>query len=83
MMIRAQGASPLRALSEQLSIPCMPFLSGIYDFRGGEQRYRQRLGQWQRDARAGTVIMCHPATAAEPGDSIGAARVWEYAALRA
>ena len=83
MMIRAQGASPLRALSEQLSIPCMPFLSGIYDFRGGERRYRELLGQWQRDANAGTVIMCHPATAAEPGDSIGAARVWEYAALRA
>ncbi|HQS32791.1 MAG: hypothetical protein B7Y54_02655 [Polaromonas sp. 35-63-240] len=83
MLIRAQGASALKALSEQLSVPCMPFLSGIYDFQGGELHYRELLAQWQREARAGTVIMCHPATAAEPGDSIGAARVWEYAVLRA
>lgn len=83
MMIRAQGASSLRALSEQLSVPCMPFLSGIYDFHGGEKRFRKLLGQWKLDANAGTVIMCHPATEAEPGDSIGAARVWEYAVLRA
>lgn len=80
-VIRAQGASRLKVLSEQLSFPYTPFLSGIYDFRGGEGRFRQLLGQWKQQAQPGTVIMCHPGTAIEPGDSHGDARVWEYAVL--
>ena len=43
MIIRAQGASPLRTLSEQLSVPCMPLLSGIYDF------------SWRRTTLPGTT----------------------------
>lgn len=83
VLIRAQGASRLKALSKRLRFSYTPFLSGIYDFQGGEARFRQLLGQWQQQAQPGTVIMCHPGTAIEPGDSHGDARVWEYAVLSA
>lgn len=82
-MIRALGAGQLQALSAQLSIPVMPHLDGIYDFRGGQAHYRRLLAQWRERALPGTVIMCHPATAIEPGDSHGSARLWEYAVLSA
>jgi chitin disaccharide deacetylase len=83
LVIRSQGAGSLQALSERLSIPVMPHLDGIYDFRGGEARYRRLLAHWRQRAIPGTVIMCHPGTANEPGDSHGAARMWEYAVLSA
>jgi chitin disaccharide deacetylase len=81
MVLRALGAAPLKALAKQAGLPCRPFLAGIYNFRGGQTYYGELLSHWQRDAPQGTVIMCHPATRAEAGDSIGPARVWEYAAL--
>jgi chitin disaccharide deacetylase len=81
--LRALGAAPLKALAEQAGLPFRPFLSGIYDFRGGQAHYGELLAHWQRDAPKGTVIMCHPATHAQADDSIGPARVWEYAALAA
>lgn len=80
-VIAAQGASQLIALATQAGIPVRPYLTGIYDFTGGAQAYRSRLNAWLRAAPQGTVLMCHPAVAAEPGDSIGAARVWEFAGL--
>ncbi len=80
-VINAQGASQLIALATQAGISVRPYLSGIYDFTGGENAYRSRLLQWLRDAPQGTVLMCHPAVAAEAGDAIGTARVWEFAAL--
>jgi chitin disaccharide deacetylase len=82
-VMRSLGATQLKALAEQAGIPCRPFLSGIYDFRGGPAQYRQRLAGWLAAAPKGTVIMCHPATHAEPGDSIGRARAWEYDVLAA
>ncbi len=83
VVLRRLGATQLKALAEQADLPCRPFLAGLYDFRGGQAHYRQLLTQWQHAAPRGTVIMCHPATQAEAGDSIGAARVWEYTALAA
>jgi hypothetical protein len=36
---------------------------------------------WLARAPAGTILMCHPAQAAEPGDEIGVARAQEFAYL--
>jgi chitin disaccharide deacetylase len=82
-IIRAQGATKLIAAATATGIVCKPWLSGIYNFQGGAHHYAHLLSQWQTAAPPGTVVMCHPATSAEPGDSIGAARKWEYDVLTA
>jgi chitin disaccharide deacetylase len=82
-VVEAMGAQRLEALARQASIPVRTHLSGMYNFSGGAAHYRELLVIWQRAAPKGSVIMCHPATAAEEGDSIGRARVWEYDVLAA
>ncbi len=56
-------------------------LSGIYDFTGTVQGYGQRMTHWLQTSPDHTIIMCHPALSAEPGDSIGAARAREFSYL--
>jgi chitin disaccharide deacetylase len=82
-VIGAMGALRLEALALQAGIPVRTHLSGMYNFSGGAARYGKLLEGWQHAAPKGSVIMCHPATAAEDGDSIGPARVWEYHVLAA
>ena len=77
-IIGAMGASALRRLAAQASIPCAAHLSGIYDFRGGGARYAALMNQWLALAAPGDIVMCHPALSAQAGDAIGQARRWEY-----
>jgi hypothetical protein len=39
------------------------------------------MARWLAQAPAGSIIMCHPAQACEPGDEIGVSRVQEFAYL--
>jgi chitin disaccharide deacetylase len=80
-VISAMGAARLLALAQTMAIPSRRHLSGLYDFQGGARRYAHMLRHWQNNAPAGSVIMCHPATAAEIDDSIGLARMCEYEVL--
>lgn len=80
-IIAGMGAPALARLAKAAGMACAPALSGIYDFSGGAQRYAQRMDQWLQRAPEGCIVMCHPATRAEAGDEIGAARAWEYAYL--
>ena len=80
-IIASMGAPALARLAKAAGNACAPALSGIYDFTGGAQRYAQRMDQWLQGAPEGCIVMCHPATKAEAGDEIGAARAWEYAYL--
>lgn len=79
--IAAWGAQALIAQAERACVPHAALLSGIYAFAGGQAAYAQRMARWLRDAPAGTVLMCHPAQGADPGDAIGPARDWEGAYL--
>ncbi|MEO6984763.1 MAG: ChbG/HpnK family deacetylase [Paralcaligenes sp.] len=54
---------------------------GAYDFRGGEAAYQNLLSRWLAQARAGDVLMCHPALQLVSGDGLGAQRVAEYRVL--
>ena len=56
-------------------------LFGTYNFTGTEADYAERMAHWLQHAPHRTIIMCHPALAAAPGDSIGAARAREFAYL--
>lgn len=80
-VIAALGASRLEALAQRAGIPAASALSGIYDFSGGQARYAGLMARWLKRAPAGSIIMCHPAQAAEPDDVIGIARSQEFAYL--
>jgi Uncharacterized protein conserved in bacteria len=51
---------------------------GVYGFAGAEAGYAAMLATWLKKAQAGTLIMCHPATDAVPGDPLGTQRCAEF-----
>ncbi len=79
-IIAAMGATALRRDATRLGLPCARHLAGVYDFFGGEPAYAQCMRGWLASTASG-IVMCHPAQAAPPDDSIGAARTWEFAYL--
>lgn len=80
-VIAAMGASALEKVAARAGIARATALSGIYDFAGDPARYARLMDGWLRAAPAGSIIMCHPALSAEPGDAIGVARAQELAYL--
>lgn len=80
-VIAAMGASALEKIAANSDIATSPGLLGIYDFSGNEIRYAGQMAHWLSVAPAGSIIMCHPAQAAEPQDVIGVARAQEFAYL--
>ncbi len=77
-IIAAMGATALEALLAAQAVPRTTALLGIYDFAGDTQRYARLMQRWLEQAPAHSIIMCHPAQAAVPGDAIGAARAREF-----
>jgi predicted glycoside hydrolase/deacetylase ChbG (UPF0249 family) len=80
-VIARMGAQALASLAGAADLPRANGLEGIYDFAGGPQRYADLMTGWLARAPAGTILMCHPAQAAEPDDAIGVARAQEFAYL--
>lgn len=80
-IIAAMGAQPLQALADRAGLPYAPALTGVYDFKATAQRFAELMARWLARSPGGTIVMCHPAQAAEPGDEIGSARVQEYSYL--
>lgn len=80
-VIAAMGASALEKIAVDAYLTVATALLGIYDFAGDQFRYGRLMQGWLRDAPAGSIIMCHPAQAAEPDDVIGVARAEEFAYL--
>lgn len=80
-LIAAMGANTLARTAQEAGIAASTALSGIYDFAGNQMRYSRLMASWLQRAPEHSIIMCHPAQAAEPGDSIGLARAQEFAYL--
>lgn len=80
-VIAAMGANALENIASEVHLTRATALLGIYDFSGGRRRYGQLMQGWLRAAPSGSIIMCHPAQAAEPDDPIGVARAEEFAYL--
>lgn len=80
-VIAAMGASALKNIAACAGFTGSAALLGIYDFAGDQARYAALMADWLRSAPAHSIIMCHPALTAEPGDVIGAARAREFAYL--
>jgi len=79
--IAALGDRRLRQMAASSNFPTSAYLVGVYRFGADAGAYWRRLRQWVRSGPDGTVLMSHPSLRPEPGDSIGAARCMEYAAL--
>lgn len=79
------GANALESIAAGARLPRAKWLSGIYDFSGGEVGYARHMVTWLARAPAATVLMCHPAlpqtAGSEGGDAIAPARAWEYTYL--
>ncbi|WP_398491597.1 ChbG/HpnK family deacetylase [Variovorax sp.] len=82
-VIHGLGGAALAALAREHGIPTSRRLLGVYGFSGDGQAYRARLLAWLAVAARGDVLMCHPSLGRVPGDPHGAARMREYAVLRA
>jgi predicted glycoside hydrolase/deacetylase ChbG (UPF0249 family) len=80
-VIEAMGAHALERIARAHGFAQNTSLLGVYDFRGGPERFRRLLKQWLHDARDGDLLMCHVATAILPGDEIAQPRVDEYRVL--
>jgi predicted glycoside hydrolase/deacetylase ChbG (UPF0249 family) len=78
-VIQAMGSRALDALSREHGFAQNASLLGVYDFRGGPQRFRALMREWLAVARDGDLLMCHIATGIVPGDEIAQARVDEFA----
>ncbi len=77
-LMAAMGAARLQALANASTVPLTLTLAGIYDFAGSQLRYADLMASWLKTAPQRTILMCHPAQAAEPDDPIGTARVQEF-----
>jgi predicted glycoside hydrolase/deacetylase ChbG (UPF0249 family) len=78
MVIEAMGALARVGGGRHVALPENRSLLGVYDFRGGAERYRRLLSDWMRHARDGDLLMAHVATGIVPGDEIAAPRVVEW-----
>lgn len=79
--IGSLGARRLQSLAAAAGYATNGRLLGVYELAGGEQRYAQLLDHWLACAKTGDLLMCHPASAAEPGDPLGEQRWAEYRVL--
>ena len=75
------GSSALEKIAACAYIASARGLFGIYNFEGSTLDYAARMTRWLAQAPTGSILMCHPAQAAEPGDDIGVARAQEFAYL--
>jgi predicted glycoside hydrolase/deacetylase ChbG (UPF0249 family) len=80
-IIAWMGADALEKIASCAGLPRARALFGVYNFAGDAQRYAALMKHWLAHASTGSILMCHPAVAAEPGDDIGAARVQEFGYL--
>lgn len=77
-VIEAMGSAALARLGRRHGFAQNASLLGVYDFRGGPERFSGLLREWLHAAREGDLLMCHVASGIVPGDEIAQARVDEF-----
>ena len=78
-LLRALGGATLARRLQARGLPSNAGFGGVYGF--DTPAYGALFGAWLAQARDGALLMCHPASAAFPGDAIAAQRVVEFAFL--
>ena len=80
-IIQAMGAEALLSLAKRHGIAHSQHLTGIYDFSGSAENYRQRLREWLTQLPQGAVLMCHPGSESDPQTPLDQARTREQHVL--
>jgi len=80
-IINAMGARALRALAERHGMAHSEHLTGVYDFSGDADSYRQQLQDWLGHLPPAAVLMCHPAQGLNPEAPFPHARIHEQDVL--
>jgi chitin disaccharide deacetylase len=80
-VIEQLGARGLASMARRLGYPQNARLLGVYDFRGGPQRYQQFLAVCLSAARNGDLLMCHPSLPDHANDPLIEARHAEFQVL--
>lgn len=80
-VIASLGADTLARMAVAKGMTLNAGFVGVYDFKGGEERYRRLMQAWLATMQHGDSLMCHPALHAVPGDPVGGQRVAEYQVL--
>lgn len=75
------GATAFDAMVRRKGFAQNQRLLGVYDFKGGPERYRRLMAAWIGSAGNADLLMCHPALSLHDSDPIGQARLWEYQVL--
>jgi len=75
------GMSTLAVHATRQQIKANHGFYGVYDFTAPHRPFMQMMSDWLSTAKAGALVMTHPAAQALAGDPIGQARVTEYQAL--
>lgn len=77
-VIEAMGSAALARLARRHGFAQNATLLGVYDFRGGPERFRALVRAWLHAARDRDLLMCHVAAGIVPGDEIAQARMDEF-----
>jgi predicted glycoside hydrolase/deacetylase ChbG (UPF0249 family) len=77
-IVAAWGAAPWARLAQAQGLVVRPWLVGVYGFDPRPGVYEGLLAHWAQVAPTGSVLMCHPASALDATDPIGAARLQEF-----
>ncbi|MDR7331903.1 ChbG/HpnK family deacetylase [Roseateles asaccharophilus] len=80
-LVGALGAAGLADLALSLGFAQNRSMLGVYGFGDTAQEYADRLERWCEGLPDGGLLICHAASHAPPGDSIGAARAREFEVL--
>lgn len=80
-VIASLGADALARMAVAKGMTLNAGFVGVYDFKGGVERYRHLMQAWLAAMQHGDSLMCHPALHAVPGDPVGAQRAAEYQVL--
>ena len=80
-VIEQLGSRGLASIAHRMGYPQNAHLLGVYDFRGGPQRYRQLLAAWLSAASKGDLLMCHPSLPGQGNDPLIEARSAEFQVL--
>lgn len=81
LLIGLLGGQSLITEADLLALRHNRALLGVYDFKGGPERYERLLQGWLLSARHGDLLMCHPSLGRVPGDGIAQARMDEFDVL--
>lgn len=79
--IELLGSRALASMARRMGFSQNHSLLGVYDFRGGRERYRGLLAAWLRSASDADLLMCHPSGRLHEGDPLAEARHAEFQVL--